>query len=223
MSRTTIPRCIGAALTAVTLAALSPAAASAAPFRFTAPAPRAPLSDAVKLTTSTPGAARVVYRARWKVDGVRRTRTIGTVDLAEFSRTATFTWNASSVETLDDVEVVARALDHEGEYLGTTPWLPLAPARVRAARVTSAQARVDGTCASANCRLNVRESADASARRIGVLHEKDLVTVRCRAKGTAVTSSTRGSSRIWNQLQGGGWVSDLYLTPTDEDLMPAWC
>lgn len=202
-----------------------PCQADAAPFRLTSPQAKAPLGDAIRITVASPGAGRVVFRARWVSKGKRRTRTIGSVAQARDARTSSFVWDASSVSGRSDVEIVARILDDEGDYLGTTPWRRMSPARqtVRAAS-EAVSMQVSGTCDTASCTLNVRADPDASSRRIAVVDEHDIVTVACRIKGAQVRSSTHGSSRIWNRLSAGGWVSDLYLTPVDEQApAPGWC
>lgn len=215
-------------LTAVLAAGWALAAtvpASAAPYRFVSPEPRAPLTERVELVVSAQGAGTIVFRARWAEKGRRRTRTIGTDRAPGADGTWRFVWDASAHVARTDVEVVARVLDHDGDYLGTTAWMPLTRGgRVAGVRSSSSQTlEVDGTCGSAGCRLNVREEPDARATRIGQLREGEDVAVRCRTKGATVRAGERGTSRVWVRLADDGWVSSLYLVgPPDAAPLP-WC
>jgi hypothetical protein len=74
---------------------------------------------------------------------------------------------------------------------------------------------VTGTCADGACGLHIREGPGYSDyRAIGSLNEGAEVQIVCQAEGATVgPSPSKGtSSSIWDQLVGGGWVSDLYIT-----------
>lgn len=218
-------RLIRRALPVFLIFGLIPCQAVAAPFRLTSPQAKAPLGDAIRITVASPAAGRVVFRARWSVEGTRRTRTIASVAQAPAARSTSFTWDASAIADRDDVEIVARVLDREGDYLGTTAWRRLSRAPSVAVRSGPAglTVRVAGTCVTASCTLNVRAAPDTAARRTGVLDEHDVVAVECRAVGAEVSSSA-GASRVWNLLATGGWVSDLYVEPVEPDApAPRWC
>lgn len=73
---------------------------------------------------------------------------------------------------------------------------------------------VEGTCAIAHCRLQVRSRASAVAsQRIGDLSEGSTVRISCQSTGPAVarTSTSKRASRLWDRLAADGWVSDVYL------------
>jgi hypothetical protein len=75
--------------------------------------------------------------------------------------------------------------------------------------------RVYGTCEDGACGLTVRAGPGYSEfASLGALPEGAEVDVVCQATGETVGPSptTHNSSAIWDELVGGGWVSDLYIT-----------
>jgi hypothetical protein len=74
---------------------------------------------------------------------------------------------------------------------------------------------VMGTCADGACGLHIRSGPGYSSYAIvGSLAEGAEVQIVCQAVGETVGPSpaTGNSSGIWDQLLGGGWVSDLYIS-----------
>jgi hypothetical protein len=80
------------------------------------------------------------------------------------------------------------------------------------------QFRVYGTCVSGSCGLNKRARPDTRSMRVGVLHDGDRVAVRCQTQGTRVTAEPGHTSLLWDQLDDGSFVSDLFVsTPESGD------
>lgn len=80
--------------------------------------------------------------------------------------------------------------------------------------------RVHGTCADGACGLKIRNGPGyTNYQQIGLLNDGDEVRVVCQARGERVGPSPRtgNSSSVWNRLQSGGWVSDLYTTTPNVD------
>lgn len=80
--------------------------------------------------------------------------------------------------------------------------------------------RVYGTCADGACGLNVRTGPGyTNFAKIGVLNDGDEARIVCQARGERVGPSpaTGNSSSVWDRLQNGGWVSDLYITTPNVD------
>lgn len=80
--------------------------------------------------------------------------------------------------------------------------------------------RVFGTCADGACGLKIRNGPGyTNYQQIGVLSDGDELRIVCQARGERVGPSPRtgNSSSIWDRLQGGGWVSDLYATTPNVD------
>ncbi len=61
------------------------------------------------------------------------------------------------------------------------------------------------------CGLNVRTGPGMSYPATETLHNNDVVQIVCQAAGQLVTNSKGVSSDVWDQLQQGGYVSDLYI------------
>jgi hypothetical protein len=91
-----------------------------------------------------------------------------------------------------------------------TPVTPTPPP----AGTTTYPHHVFGTCADGACGLKIRSGSGYSwYAQIGSLVDGDAVQVLCQAIGETVGPSpaTGNSSAIWDELAGGGWVSDLYI------------
>lgn len=71
--------------------------------------------------------------------------------------------------------------------------------------------RVYGTCAEGRCGLNVRSRPTSHAFQRGQLRDGDEVTIACQTVGERLETRNRISSRIWNRLASGGYISDLYV------------
>ena len=208
----------------------SHAAQAAVPIRLVAPKLGASLSGDVRLRATAPGARAVVFLARWKdVDGVSRAHRIAVDRSASDGWTAR--WDASSVSRQAGVTVFARALGRGGRRLGTTPERSLSartgidvpvpapsPPPVPTAGGTFT---VTGTCkASVNCTVAVRAGTGTTTAKVGELAEGARVIVRCQTFGDRV-ATLNGSSALWNQLDSGRWVSDLYVsTPKENSRLP---
>jgi hypothetical protein len=79
---------------------------------------------------------------------------------------------------------------------------------------------VYGTCEDGHCGLRIHSGPGYSAAYpvVGTLNEGDAVNIVCQGTGESVGPSPRTgvSSAIWDKLDTGGWVSDLYInTPGD--------
>lgn len=213
----------------------SHAAQAAVPIRLVAPKLGASLSGDVRLRATAPGARAVVFLARWKdVDGVSRAHRIAVDRSASDGWTAR--WDASSVSRQAGVTVFARALGRGGRRLGTTPERSLsartgidvpvpAPAPPSVPSPPSVPAAggtftVTGTCkASVNCTVAVRAGTGTTTAKVGELAEGARVIVRCQTFGDRV-ATLNGSSALWNQLDSGRWVSDLYVSTPKSNSLP---
>lgn len=73
---------------------------------------------------------------------------------------------------------------------------------------------VYGTCVTSNnCGLNERPEPDDHAEPMGARHQEGhALTVVCQAKGTTVVDPPDQRSAIWDRLDNGNWVTDLYVT-----------
>jgi Protein kinase domain len=65
--------------------------------------------------------------------------------------------------------------------------------------------------AGGTCGLSVRREPHQSATVIGALSEGEAVAILCQTLGDLRTNSQDVSSDVWDELAGGGYVSDLYL------------
>jgi hypothetical protein len=73
--------------------------------------------------------------------------------------------------------------------------------------------RVAGTCANGRCGLNVHSRPRTQARRVGQLRDRDVITIVCQSSGGLVRAEYAPQrSRVWDQLDDGNWVSDLFVT-----------
>lgn len=84
--------------------------------------------------------------------------------------------------------------------------------------------QVIGTCLDGACGLKVRSGPGyTNYAQIGTVYDGNTVQVTCQASGEMVGPSraTGRSSAIWDRLNTGGWVSDLYVnTPAIGDWTP---
>lgn len=104
---------------------------------------------------------------------------------------------------------------------------PAAPAPAPApttAGVATFEHRVQYTCLDGPCGLTVRSGPGYSAfAPIGSLADGSVVRIVCQGFGEIVgpSPSTGASSAVWDRLDSGGWVSDLYIdTPNVGQLSP---
>jgi murein DD-endopeptidase MepM/ murein hydrolase activator NlpD len=67
-----------------------------------------------------------------------------------------------------------------------------------------------GTVATGGGRLNVRYSPSLSGKVVGTRDNASKLVLLCQIKGDKV-SGTRRTTRMWNKVKGGGWVSDAYI------------
>jgi hypothetical protein len=83
---------------------------------------------------------------------------------------------------------------------------------------------VTDTCADGSCGLKIEDGPGyANHTQIGTKYDGDPVDIVCQDRGELVgPSPSNGSvSDIWDRLDSGGWVSDLYVTtPVVGDFSP---
>jgi hypothetical protein len=72
--------------------------------------------------------------------------------------------------------------------------------------------RVYGTCVAGSCGLNQRPTPSRTAQSLGVLYDGDPVRVVCQLRGTMVRASPGHSSNLWDLLDDGSFVSDLFVS-----------
>lgn len=70
---------------------------------------------------------------------------------------------------------------------------------------------VFGTCVAGSCGLNERIRPTIHSRRVGQLQDGDLVEVACQIRGGKVTTPEGATSRIWDRLLNGHYVSDVSI------------
>lgn len=214
----------GLLITAAMAGAVTTAtAATPAPrVTLTSPIAHATLGDSATLTAYAPGAYAVTFRGRWAdADGIRRWHTLGTD--RDASDGFALVWSAETVRTRAHVFVGAHALARGGKRLSTSRSVPLATKSDTAA-TTSGGVRAEGTtvdtvfkvvntCGAGSCKLTRRATPEAAGRALGTLAEGTAVKIVCQTQGGTV-SAKAGTSRIWDRLQDGSWVSDLYVDTT---------
>jgi hypothetical protein len=74
---------------------------------------------------------------------------------------------------------------------------------------------VMGTCLDGHCGLTKRSGPGFSGYdALGTLNDGDAVNIACQKEGETVGPSpaTGNSSNIWDRLDDGSWISDLYTT-----------
>jgi hypothetical protein len=70
---------------------------------------------------------------------------------------------------------------------------------------------VYGTCASGGCGVNVRSEPSRHSQRLDTKLDGDLVHIVCQVNGERLEASNHVSSRVWDKLNTGGFISDLYV------------
>jgi murein DD-endopeptidase MepM/ murein hydrolase activator NlpD len=69
--------------------------------------------------------------------------------------------------------------------------------------------------------LNVRETPSSSAKVVGKLKDRKIVTITCYKNGSTVNGQG-GKTKIWDKLSTGGYVSDGWLkTGSNKPVVPA--
>lgn len=72
--------------------------------------------------------------------------------------------------------------------------------------------QVEGTCGNGSCVLNeCAEPAPCGLRNVGRLREGRRIEIECQILGTRATAPNRRSSRIWDRIAPGLFVSDLFV------------
>lgn len=71
--------------------------------------------------------------------------------------------------------------------------------------------------------LNRRAGPGAGYDVVGTVADGATVRVRCSARGTSHTGRGGYTSDMWNQLAGGGWVSDAFLWTGTGGPVAGWC
>jgi hypothetical protein len=81
---------------------------------------------------------------------------------------------------------------------------------------------VFGTCVAGSCGLNERRRPTIHSQRLGQLQDGDIVRIVCQVKGGKVTTPEGVTSRIWDKLTNGHYVSDVSVdTPPVGSQIPA--
>jgi len=99
--------------------------------------------------------------------------------------------------------------------------LATAPAEAVDSGVGSATGTVD-TSGNPGPRLTVRERPTSTSAAVGSRRDGALVTIVCQAYGQQVTG-TFGTTRVWDGLAGGGYVSDAYVRTGSDGLVAPLC
>lgn len=89
-------------------------------------------------------------------------------------------------------------------------------------RCSSTSSSKNGRIRTSGAALNVRSGPGTNHRVTGTRSNGQGVTVVCHKRGQLVRG-TYGTTRLWDKLKGGGYVSDAYVyTGTDGRVAP-WC
>lgn len=101
---------------------------------------------------------------------------------------------------------------------------PTAPPPSPAPSGASFAHAVQYTCLDGQCGLTVRSGPGYSAfAALSTLNDGDTVQIVCQSMGEAVgpSPSTGAVSAVWDRLDSGGWISDLYVnTPNIGQFSP---
>jgi len=218
---------LAAALASALLVVPLAGAASRPVIVMTSPAADGALTEQTVLTAVAPTAYAVAFRGRWAdADGIRRWHHLGTD--REPADGFAVTWAPRAVLGRTNVFVGARALARGGAVLGgarsvhvvtptDTAGEPSGGVRAEAQSGGVTTFHVVNTCGAGSCKLTRREASRADGKALGTLPEGAPVDIVCQGQGGAV-SAKAGSSRIWDRLTDGSWVSDVYVdTPGTSD------
>ena len=81
---------------------------------------------------------------------------------------------------------------------------------------------VFGTCVAGSCGLNERKRPTIHSQRLGQLRDGDIVRIVCQIRGGKVTTPEGVTSRIWDKLTNGHYISDVSIdTPPVGSQIPA--
>lgn len=69
--------------------------------------------------------------------------------------------------------------------------------------------QVFGTCVAGACGLNERARPTIDSRRLGQLRDGDVVEIVCQVRGGKVTTAEGVTSKTWDKLANGHYVSDV--------------
>lgn len=86
----------------------------------------------------------------------------------------------------------------------------------------SPAAAATGTVKTSGLPLTVRSAPSTTASAIGSLSNGTAVTITCQTYGTSVTG-TYGTSKVWDKIASGGYVSDTYLHTGSDGLVAPLC
>lgn len=82
--------------------------------------------------------------------------------------------------------------------------------------------QVFGTCVAGACGLNERSRPTIHSRRVGRVQDGDIVEIECQVRGEKVITPEGASSRLWDKLTDGRYVSDVSVdTPSIGSSIPA--
>jgi murein DD-endopeptidase MepM/ murein hydrolase activator NlpD len=89
----------------------------------------------------------------------------------------------------------------------------LAGLALTAAPASAGGEQVAGTVRAAGAVLNVRPAPNTDTARTGWLPDGSTLTIVCQKRGERIHGSQR-TTRMWDRLAGGGYVSDAYVHRT---------
>jgi len=89
-------------------------------------------------------------------------------------------------------------------------------------KATTYSYHVFGTCVAGSCGLNERKRPTIHSRRLGQLRDGDSVEIECQISGGKVTTPEGVTSKIWDKLSNGHYMSDVSIdTPPVGSQIPA--
>jgi surface antigen len=121
------------------------------------------------------------------------------------------------------VAVRAVVVNREGKPTGARSELKVGVANSRTSGgQTYFPYYVNGTCQEGECGLPIWSGAGfLGFLPLGKKEDGDEVDLVCQSYGQMLTSKFGGTSRVWDKLTGGGWVSDFFVdTPERGVLSP---
>ncbi|MGH9281287.1 MAG: toll/interleukin-1 receptor domain-containing protein [Acidimicrobiales bacterium] len=107
----------------------------------------------------------------------------------------------------------------------TAPPATTTPPTTTTTIVTSPQRfKITGTCElnPSKCGVAVMAEPDVGSKRVGEVRENQSVLVVCQAQGQLIENTTKTrESKVWDQVEGGGFISDMYVLTGADDFLPS--
>jgi cell wall-associated NlpC family hydrolase len=100
--------------------------------------------------------------------------------------------------------------------------VPAAAACVAHAAAADTATGVVNTKGDPGPRLTVRERPTSASAAVGSRADGARITIVCQTYGQSVTG-TYGTSRVWDKVASGGFVSDAYVRTGSDDLVAPLC